>query len=63
LRNIKKFNFPALYGIVHRKVFGQVPPKVEYSLTAYGKTLAPILQLIANWGINHRAKTAKGRIG
>ena len=43
-------------GIINRKVFEQVPPKVEYSLTGYGKTLSPILELMANWGTIHRAK-------
>ena len=43
-------------GIVNRKVFEQVPPKVEYSLTRYGKTLAPILELMAKWGAKHRAR-------
>jgi DNA-binding HxlR family transcriptional regulator len=32
-------------GIVHRKVYPVVPPKVEYSLTAYGRTLRPISDL------------------
>ncbi len=31
-------------GIVHREVYPVVPPKVEYSLTEYGKTLKPILK-------------------
>ena len=43
-------------GIVNRKVFEQVPPKVEYSLTRYGKSLAPILELMAKWGTKHQAK-------
>src|SRR5262249_37763853 len=41
-------------GIVHREVYPQVPPKVEYSLTAYGKTLSPVLEAMAAWGIKHR---------
>lgn len=45
-------------GIVKRKVFKVVPPKVEYSLTEYGDTLRPILELMADWGINHRSKNA-----
>ena len=45
-------------GIVHREVYPQVPPKVEYSLTAYGKTLAPVLEAMAAWGIKHRRRTA-----
>lgn len=37
-------------GIVHRKVYPQVPPKVEYSLTPLGKSLKPILEAMHNWG-------------
>ncbi len=40
-------------GIVNRKVFPVVPPKVEYSLTDYGRTLAPILDSMARWGESH----------
>ena len=36
-------------GIVHRKVYPIVPPKVEYSLTAYGRTLRPITDLMCKW--------------
>ena len=44
-------------GIVNRKVHPQVPPRVDYSLTTYGKTLKPILQSMADWGAIHRART------
>jgi len=37
--------------IVNRKVFAQVPPKVIYSLTEKGKTLAPIFLAMEDWGI------------
>ena len=40
-------------GIVHREVYPVVPPKVEYSLTEEGRTLAPILQAMAEWGNNY----------
>ena len=33
-------------GIIDREVYQQVPPKVEYSITAYGKTLKPVLENI-----------------
>ncbi len=46
-------------GIINRKVFEQVPPKVEYSLTGYGKTLSPILELMANWGKIHRVRLSR----
>ena len=40
-------------GLVHREVYAQVPPKVEYSLTDFGKTMEPILLEIYQWGIKY----------
>ena len=37
-------------GIVGRKLYPEVPPKVEYFLTDFGKTLIPMLEEIARWG-------------
>jgi DNA-binding HxlR family transcriptional regulator len=37
-------------GIVHRMVYAEVPPKVEYSLTALGRSLEPILLAMLAWG-------------
>lgn len=37
-------------GIVLRKVYAQVPPKVEYSLTAFGETLMPVVAAMHAWG-------------
>ncbi len=37
-------------GLVSRKVFAEVPPRVEYTLTAHGRTLLPLLEEIAKWG-------------
>lgn len=37
-------------GIVHREIYGQVPPKVEYSLTPVGQKLAPVLMQMREWG-------------
>lgn len=36
--------------IVHRKVYPQVPPKVEYSLTEHGHSVLPILKQMCDWG-------------
>jgi DNA-binding HxlR family transcriptional regulator len=47
-------------GIVKRKVYPEVPPRVEYYLTDFGKTLIPMLEEIARWGRN-LAET-KGKI-
>ena len=38
-------------GIVKREVFAEVPPKVEYSLTDYGKSLLPVIFTLREWGI------------
>jgi DNA-binding HxlR family transcriptional regulator len=37
-------------GIVHRKVYAQVPPKVEYSLTPVGRSLEAVTRHLAEWG-------------
>nr|WP_321467410.1 winged helix-turn-helix transcriptional regulator [uncultured Desulfobulbus sp.] len=37
-------------GLVHREVYPQVPPKVEYSLTAKGQSIFPILKQMCDWG-------------
>lgn len=37
-------------GIIHREVYAVVPPKVEYSLTDFGLSLAPILKEMYKWG-------------
>jgi DNA-binding HxlR family transcriptional regulator len=46
--------------VIHRKVYPEVPPKVEYSLTTFGKKLTPLLILLREWGakIMERQKRA-----
>lgn len=41
-------------GLVERKVFQQVPPRVEYTLTDVGYSLAPVLNSMAGWGTDYR---------
>ena len=48
-------------GVVLRKVYAEVPPKVEYSLTEFGTTLQPILKELENWGNKYLQKIAKIR--
>lgn len=40
-------------GIVERVVYPQVPPKVEYSMTEYGRSLEPVLEAMHEWGAKH----------
>jgi len=46
-------------GVVHRKLYHQVPPKVEYWITPYGLTLRPVLEKLAAWGGGRRTKISK----
>jgi len=46
-------------GIVHREIYRQIPPKVEYWLTADGLTLRPVLEKLADWGTRHQTKKIK----
>lgn len=46
-------------GMIARKVFPEVPPKVEYSLSALGRTLEPLLRELYRWGEVH---IQKGRL-
>ena len=39
------------HNIITRKIYAQVPPKVEYSMTEYGKGLMPLLEAMHNWGV------------
>lgn len=41
-------------GLIMRKVFQQVPPKVEYTLSDVGYSLAPILDAMASWGTDYK---------
>jgi DNA-binding HxlR family transcriptional regulator len=44
------------YGIVHREVFAEVPPRVEYSLTETGQTLQPVLDAMWAWGEGYKER-------
>jgi DNA-binding HxlR family transcriptional regulator len=47
-------------GIIKRDVYAEVPLRVEYSMTEFGKTLIPVLEEIARWG-KHLGQT-KGKM-
>lgn len=46
-------------GIVKRSVYAEVPPRVEYELTEFGRTLIPVIEAIAKWGRDLGQKEGK----
>lgn len=45
--------------MIHREVYKEVPPKVEYSLTPKGKSFIPVLDIMGEWGKKHRKSNKK----
>jgi DNA-binding HxlR family transcriptional regulator len=48
-------------GVLHRQVYAQVPPKVEYSLTELGRSLEPVICQLADWGEWYCVQTGRER--
>jgi len=46
-------------GVISRTAFGKRWERVEYSLTGYGRTLVPVLTLMADWGVKHQRRKAR----
>ncbi|MCH5716419.1 winged helix-turn-helix transcriptional regulator [Niabella hibiscisoli] len=42
--------------LIEKKIYAVVPPKVEYSLTEFGKTLIPVIAMLGNWGDENEAR-------
>lgn len=42
-------------GVIHREVYLQAPPRVEYSLTGLGESIRPLLLGLCDWGANYQA--------
>ena len=47
------------YGIIYKKVYPAVPPKVEYYITDIGKELIPLFEVMEDWGNNYTRKQEK----
>ena len=44
------------HGLISKTIYPQLPPKVEYSLTDFGRTLLPVIEAMSNWGTEHRTR-------
>ncbi|WP_114790421.1 helix-turn-helix domain-containing protein [Niabella yanshanensis] len=42
--------------LIQKKIYAVVPPKVEYSLTEFGKTLVPVIAMLGTWGDENEAR-------
>jgi len=49
-------------GLIDRRDFGVVPPKVEYRLTRKGKSFVPVIAAIKDWGTRHLAENASAML-
>lgn len=45
--------------LVTRTIYPSVPPKVEYALSEYGKTMVPVLEVMCEWGETHNAPNSR----
>lgn len=48
-------------GLISRKVYAEIPPKVEYDLTAMGKSLIPHIERLVNWSVENMAAIRRNR--
>lgn len=69
LKNIKEISKQTLTnqlrelehdGIINRIIYAEIPPRVEYSITDYGKTLLPIIDSMYVWGKQHMSNDIEG---
>lgn len=49
-------------GLIHREVYPVVPPKVEYSLTDFGRTLLPVIGAMHQWGVEYNQECQRIRL-
>lgn len=57
-QNVLTYNLRSMEedGIIIRKVYPEIPPKVEYCLTKLGKSMKPIIKSMEKWGIEYKNK-------
>lgn len=55
-QNVLTYNLRSMEkdGIIKRKIYPEIPPKTEYSLTKLGKSMKPIIKSMEKWGIKYK---------
>lgn len=48
-------------GLIARKVYPEIPPRVEYRLTGLGRSLMPHVRGLVEWGVEHKDECIRGR--
>ncbi len=48
-------------GIIKRKIYAEIPPKVEYTLTEFGLTLSPVILTMAEWGKEYKLNKQRAK--
>lgn len=46
-------------GVIKRRIYAEIPPRVEYTLTEFGLTLKPVMLALAQWGLEYKLKNQK----
>jgi DNA-binding HxlR family transcriptional regulator len=49
------------WGLIVRREYAVIPPKTEYSLTALGNTLRPVMASMVEWGLEHRSTISSSK--
>ena len=60
LRTMEEAGLVEDKGLLTRKVYAEVPPRVEYSLTPLGKSLQPVLDALRDWGTEYKRHLSSG---
>jgi DNA-binding HxlR family transcriptional regulator len=50
------------HGLISKKIYAELPPKVEYSLTDFGKSVVPIVTALGKWGDDHQERLRRALI-
>ena len=44
------------HGLISKKIFAELPPRVEYQLTSFGRTVLPVITALGAWGDQHQER-------